>query len=190
VFEESYFDDSAELQTAAPTNVNVAVAVGAYYTADLARCIGDEVNERKYRIVFETMAHAINTYLWDERDGVYYNYDLRQHKSRKGWAVSTFDPLRLGIAPAPRRERLLRRLIDPGEFNWGRYPLTTRSMKDPDFGDDKYLLGSVWTEFNILVVKGLKESGRPDLAAELGWQTINAFSRGYNEYRVFRQSSG
>jgi hypothetical protein len=178
-------------QSVAPVDLNVAVAVGAARTADLAVSLGNAEDSKKYRQVFQDLSRAINSTLWDEHDGVYYNYDLRERRARKSLIVSTFDPLRLGIAPVARRERLLKRMLDPAQFNWSKVPLTTLAMTDPgyvewkgDIVDTRAWFGDVWTERNLQIIAGLEESGRSDLAAELNWATIKAFHNNYREYLI------
>lgn len=174
----------------APVDLNVAVAVGAARTAALAGSLGKAGDSKKYRQVFEDLSHAINSTLWDEHDGVYYNYDLRAGHTQKRLIVSTFNPLRLGIVPPARRDRLLKRMIDPTQFNWGKLPLTGLAMTEPDYAEakghfgDQSWFGDVWTELNLPIIAGLEESGRSDLAAELNWATIKAFHNNYREYLV------
>ena len=174
----------------APVDLNVAVAVGASRTAALAEALGKSKDGKRYREVFEKLSGAINEYLWDEDKGAYYNFDLVKGARRAGLNVSTFDPLRLGIAPASRRILLLKRMLDPAQFNWGRLPLTSWSMSQPGYVeargdyDGRAWFGDVWTLRNMTVVSGLEESGRPDLAAELNWSTIKAFNDKYREYLV------
>lgn len=183
-------DELIRPQSVAPVDLNVAVAVGAKFTAELAFSLGRTEEANQYRQVFQELSHGINTTLWDEQDGVYYNYDLHQGRARHRLIVSTFDPLRFGIAPPLRRDRLLQRMLDPGQFNWGRLPLSSLAMTEADYVeatgryDGRAWWGNVWTLRNAMVIKGLEESGRPDLAAELNWATIKAFHRNYTEFVV------
>jgi hypothetical protein len=195
IFEETQGDENLgpghsdfAAQTIAPVDLNVAVAVGALLTSNLAASLGDAEDARKYKRAYEELSQAINAVLWDEQDGAYYNYDLRDKRLRRRLIVSTFDPLRAAIAPPARRERLLMRLLDPRQFNWGKYPLSTLAMTDPNFVEAKGMYdgrgwwGNVWTIKNMTVVAGLQESARADLAAELNWATIKGFHANYHEF--------
>jgi hypothetical protein len=201
VFEEAFGEPELprygmRLQSVAPVALNVAVAVGAARTADLAAELGKEGDSKKYRQVFDELSRAINGILWDEQDGVYYSYDLREHHARKHLMVSTFDPLRLGMAPPTRRDRLLKRLLDPDQFNWGKRPLTGWAMTDPGYEEwkgenaSRAWFGDIWTLSNMQVVTGLEESGHPDLAAELNWATIKAFHMHYREFLLPSSGEG
>lgn len=191
MFEETFGESQlTELQPQriAPVDLNVAVAVGAHCTVDLARTLGHLDDATRYERAFEELTRAINEYLWDEDDGAYYNYDLCERERRRRLIVTTFDPLRLAIAPPGRRERLLERLLDPAQFNWGTLPLTSLSRTEADYVeaagvyDGRAWWGDVWTMRNMTVVEGLEDSGEPVLAAELAWATITAFHENYHEY--------
>jgi hypothetical protein len=175
-------------KTVAPVDVNVLVAVGAELTARLASALGKMDDAQHYHRIFSDLSKAINAYLWDESKGAYYNYDLRKGTLREGLNVSCFYPLRFDIAPDVRRDRLLKTMLDPKQFNWGKVPLTSWAMTDPGYieakggYDGRAWYGDVWTIHNLPVVAGLEDSGRPDLAAELNWSTIKAFHANYYEY--------
>jgi len=189
IFEETLGNRSlGEPMTLAPVDLNVVVAAGALRTFELATTLGKAEEANRYRQAFQDLSRAINAYLWDDKEGVYSNYDLRERKAGAGLNVTTFDPLRLGIAPAARRDRLLKRLLDPAQFNWGKRPLTSWAMTDPGYVeatgdyDGRAWFGDIWTLRNMTIVEGLEESRRPDLAAELNWATIQAFHSNYREY--------
>ncbi|MBI4165499.1 MAG: hypothetical protein HY508_07175 [Acidobacteria bacterium] len=185
--EQDYFGMSA--QSVAAVDTNVVVAVGAKRTAELAASLGKAEESSKYQKTFEELSRAINTYLWDEQDGAYYNYDLREGHVRRRLVASTFDPLRLGIASASQRDRLLKRLLDPTQFNWGKLPVTSLAMTQTGYRPDGAWSGSVWTLLNLQIIAGLKDSGRPDLAADLNWATIQEFGN-FREYLIPSSTTG
>jgi Trehalase len=180
----------------APVDLNVAVASGAERMARLAAVIGKPEDARRYRQVFQELSRAINAKLWNEMDGVYYNYDLTGGHPRPHLIVSTFDPLRHNIASPAQRDRLIEKLVDPREFNWGEFPLTSMAKGDSAYVEAKgnYTLsawnGDVWTYRNMEVINGLEESGRPDLAAELNWATIKEFHNNYHEFLLPSTGAG
>jgi hypothetical protein len=183
-------DKGVAPQSIAPVDLNVLVAAGAKCVAQLANALNYQRDAGHYEQVFQELARAINASLWDEADGVYYNYDLHAQHLRHRMLVTIFDPLRLGIAPPARRERLLQRLLDPAQFNWGIRPLTSAAKTDPVYTEPKQTfefdawLGAVWTLRNLQVIRGLKDSEHPDLAAELNWATIREFDENYREYVI------
>jgi hypothetical protein len=180
----------------AAVDLNMAVAIGADRVARLAAALGWMDEATRYRQVFQDLSRDINSTLWDDKDGVYYNQDLSTGKARRRVLASTFEPLRFGIASAAQRDRLINRLTDPGEFNWGKIPLTTVAMTDTAYAEAKgnYTYsawnGDVWTYRNLEAIKGLEDAGRPDLAAELNWATIKEFHENYHEYLLPSTGAG
>ncbi len=177
-------------QTDAAIDLNVAVTVGCFLTASLARALGKSGEARELQSSFEELRDAINTHLWNEQDGVYYNLTVRDGKQSRRLICTTFDPLRLQIAPASRVQRLVPKLVNPALFDWGRRPVTSIAKTEPDFveatGPYKGLqwYGDVWAMRNAEIIAGLEDSGCHSLAAELAWSTIKAFSGNYYEYLV------
>jgi hypothetical protein len=192
----SSYKTSLKPQTVAAVDTNVAVAIGALRVYEMSQSLGRVNESRKYWDAYQDMRTSINKYLWNEGDGVYYNYDLINGTQRKRLLVSIFDPLRLAISSTAQKDRLLTRLLDPTQFNWGKIPLTSVAMIDPAFvewrGDynGPAWVGDVWTLRNMMVVKGLEDSGRPDLAAELNWATIKTFHDNYWEFVVPSSGQG
>jgi len=105
--------------TIAATDTNIAVAVGAYDVAALAEVLGDADDAGRYRAIFAALSDSINRYLWNEQTVLITITILRKALSN-GLSVTTFNALRLQIAPKPRRERLFRKLLDSKQFNWGK----------------------------------------------------------------------
>ncbi|MBI4166278.1 MAG: hypothetical protein HY508_11155, partial [Acidobacteria bacterium] len=69
-------------------------------------------------------------------------------------------------------------------------------MTEPEYVEAKgnYDRGAwrcgVWTYRNMMVVTGLEEAGRPDLAGELNWGTIKAFHGYYWEFLLPSTGAG
>jgi hypothetical protein len=172
---------SIETLSVAQVDTNVAVAVGAARTADAAAVLLKSNDERRYRAAFSSLTGAVNKYLWNEELGAYQNFDLVQHKLRSDQLASMFYPMRLAIAPASRKTRLLEHLLDPSQFSWGRYPLPIISMRDNSPRSDYKAYTDTITFVPPYVVTALLEIGEPKLAAELNWQFIKEFHGKYRE---------
>jgi hypothetical protein len=188
VFEETFGAVSMAPGALAPVDLNVAVALGCEYVAALHGAAGQPSLAKVYAAHFRALKSAINLHCWNERDGVYYNYNVGENAQTGRLIVSAFDPLRSGIAPAERVERLLDKLTDPALFNWGGHGLTSLAKTEPDYVeavgpyDGRAWLGDVWTMRNLPVIAGLRDAGRHGLAAELAWSTVKTFHGTYTEY--------
>ncbi|MBI2502813.1 MAG: hypothetical protein HYW07_06225 [Candidatus Latescibacteria bacterium] len=185
-------------QTIAPVDDNVHVALGCSLTARIGHYLAAEFKlgeyekeAQAYDKVFEEIKEAINTYLWSEEDGAYYNFNVKERTQRRRLICSTFEPMRLRMAPPDKVERLLSRLLDPALFNWGKLPMTTLAKTEKDYKEAtdedngrSWFAGDVWTIRNLPIIAGLEDSGRHDLAAELAWTTVKAFNHNYCELLV------
>ena len=184
-------------QTIAGVDLNVAVAIGCHRTAEIARQLaagskqGDyQQQAERYNKAFEDLKQSINQHMWNEKDGAYYNVNVKEGVQRRRLICSTFEPMRLGIAPPERIARLSSKLIEPGLFNWNKLPVTSLAMTDKGYVeatgkyDGSVFFGDVTTFRNLPIIAGLEDSGRHDLASELAWMTIKAFNHNYWEYLV------
>ncbi len=187
-FEETFCEPIDTPQTMAPVDLQVAVAIGCSYVSKLAEWVGEIDAANRYQKAFEYLKNAINKYCWDEEDGAYYNFNVKTLTRSKRLIVSTFDPLRLGIAPDERVARLLQKLTDPALFNWGIRPLTSLAKTEQDYVeaegtyDGRAWFGDIWTMRNIPVIFGLRDCGHDELAAQLAWDTVRIFNANYAEY--------
>jgi hypothetical protein len=127
-----------------------------YRFADLARRLGKTAAAARHRQQFADLKPAINRTLWNETHGAYLNFNLKTGQHEILLASHLFDPLRLGIAPPERAERLLQRLLDPAEFGWGGLGLTTLARQNPKFVVIKTpgfsfpaWDGGIWTMCNV-----------------------------------------
>ena len=91
----------------APIDLNVAVAIGCYNTAFLAKHLGKKVEQERYLEAFRQLSSNINRYLWNEEAGVYYNYNIIEKRHDKRLLCTTFDPFLNGIASAKQVEKLI-----------------------------------------------------------------------------------
>lgn len=147
----------------------------------------------------QDLADAINTHLWDERDGTYYSADLAFREidgddwlhsgAPRSWSAlllrvdnwSSFLPLWAGFASQEQAERMRERLQDTRTFraNFGvrtlsrlEKPYNLRASNNPS-----NWLGPVWGISNYLVFRGLEKYGFADDARELAEQTVELFGR-------------
>jgi Mannosylglycerate hydrolase MGH1-like glycoside hydrolase domain len=154
----------------------------------LAGHFGRTDETERHMTAFQALRRSINNYLWDEAQDAYFNHDVKEGERRPRLICTTFDPLRLGIAPTQRVAGLIDKLLDPRLFNWGKLPVTSIAKTASDYmeGTGPYngtqWFGDVWAMRNAFIVEALEDAGRHDLATELTWATIKAFSGNYAEY--------
>jgi hypothetical protein len=187
-FEETFGVGEFEPQIIAAVDLNVAIALGANYTAKIAERLQDINSQKKHEATFAEIYKAINLHLWDDELGYYCAYLVKERETLPNLGCTTFDTFRLQIAPPERIAKLLPLLLDPDLFNWGTVPVTSVAKTDPTYVeavgpyDGRAWFGDIWTMRNIPIIAGLEDIGRHDLAAELTWRTILIFNRNYCEF--------
>jgi hypothetical protein len=184
-------------QMVAPVDLNMAVAVGAWNTAELARLLGHNEAASKYQAAYDTLRRQINRHMWDDTKGAYYSVDVVARCRTDDLVCATFDTLRGPVASPDRAARLVTLLRNPAQFGWGDIvPVTSVARTSPTYVeatggyDGRAWYGDIWTMRNLPIIIGLEDSGRHDLAGELTWQTIKAFNHKYAEFIKPSDGSG
>ncbi len=145
----------------------------------------------------QDLADAMNTHLWDERDGTFYSADLNlrpvddsdwlHRGAPRTWSSlllridnwSSFLPLWAGFASEEQAGRMLERALDPRTFG-ATYGIRTLSRLEQQYdlrasNNPSNWLGPVWGMSNYLVFRGLLKYGFEDAATELAEKTIRLF---------------
>lgn len=141
-----------------------------------------EFEERKERLKQdrEETAAAINKYMWNEKDGFY--YDVDDNLSQTGIkTIAGFFPMLAGIADEHQKSCLIKWLNDKETFNRvHRIPVLAANEEGfcPEGG---YWSGSVWAPTNALVVLALEQNGYHELAAEIGKNHMDVLSQVYEK---------
>ncbi|MFJ4173143.1 MGH1-like glycoside hydrolase domain-containing protein [Microbacterium sp. NPDC089696] len=147
----------------------------------------------------QDLADAVNTHLWDERDGTYYSADLLFREvdaddwlhagAPRSWSSlllrvdnwSSFLPMWAGIASQEQAERMRERLQDRRTFR-ATYGVRTLSRLEKPYNlrasnNPSNWLGPIWGISNYLVFRGLEKYGFAEDARELAEQTVELFGR-------------
>jgi alpha,alpha-trehalase len=93
----------------------------------------------------------VNSLMWDEQDGLYYDYSFRDKKRRRYPFVTTFYPLWVGIASPQQAARVvanLKRFELPGGLQTSTN--VSGSQWDAPFG---------WAPMQMIAVEGLRRYG-------------------------------
>lgn len=120
---------------------------------DLAR-VHDELGDggaARWRARASARAGRINALLWDERDGLYYDYDFVAGERRRYPFVTTFYPLWAGLADKTQAARVrenLKRFERPGGLRTSEKK--TGMQWDAPYG---------WAPMQLIAVEGLRRYG-------------------------------
>ena len=120
-------------------------------TAEIMQTLGRTQESRVWLERAAERRRRMNRLMWDERDGLYYDYNFVQKRGRRYPFVTTFYPLWTGIADRKQAARVVANLHlfeRPG----GLQTSTNRSGNqwDAPFG---------WAPMQMIAVKGLRRYG-------------------------------
>ncbi len=163
-------------------DLNSLYALDARCLARLAEILGHEEDRKKFQEEYEKIKKLMNLYLWDEKEGFYFDRHWDGRFSRKK-AAANFFPLVAGIPDENQALRMIKRLLNPEEF-WGDYVLPTISRDDPAFQDQQYWRGTIWPPTNYLVYQGLKAYGFDMVASEFARKSTELFLRIWKNYQL------
>ncbi|MEI7437418.1 MAG: trehalase family glycosidase [bacterium] len=154
----------------AHVDLSAQQALSARCLAQIATALGKKPLAARFEKEFAELGEIINTLMWSEKTGFYHDIfddDYRYKNIINSKTVAGFWPLLAGIATHGRADRLIEHLLNPAEF-WRKHPVPSLSADDPNYDSlGAYWRGGVWAPTNYMVVKGLEQHGRRDLAFEL-----------------------
>jgi alpha,alpha-trehalase len=119
--------------------------------AEIMRTLGRPRDERVWRARAFERRRLVNRLMWDEQDGLYYDYNFREQKLRRYPFVTTFYPLWVGIASPQQAARVvanLKRFELPGGLQTSTN--VSGSQWDAPFG---------WGPMQMIAVDGLRRYG-------------------------------
>jgi hypothetical protein len=168
--------------------------------ASLAQRLGLEADSAAYRAKCDTLVAAIRRYMWDERDGFYYNVDLQckiepvfpgLHMNQKtiwpclpvriqGW--TGFIAMWAGIATPAQAERMVREhLLNPTAFA-SVGGVRSLAANEPMYNleatnNPSNWLGGIWLIANYMAFRGLRTYGYVAEAADIYHKTVNLLAK-------------
>ena len=145
--------------------------------AFIAGKLGNTADEESFQKRAVSLAQAVNTILWDEKDGFYYDRNEKTGQSIRIKSVAGFLPLWAGIATPERARRLVQEHLTNEKEFWRPYPVATYAATEPDFyvgskhGECNWQ-GTAWVPANYMVMHGLLRYGFKDIARDLAYRTF------------------
>lgn len=144
--------------------------------------IADELGDKDTADFFcqwhEKIKSEINSTLWCEEDGFYYDYDIKNNCFNKVQSVASFLPIFAGVCDNTQCEKLVSHLENPDEFGT-EFPIPSISKKDESFGSDMWR-GPVWVNYNYMISKGLTEYGFGDSSEKIKEKTLAVINEWYS----------
>ncbi len=160
----------------------------------------------------EELKNSINTYAWDERDGLYYSQDISQDQNTR--RVLTFEfhknllptwkclplkirfwgcflPLYVGICDKDRAKRMLNHVLDENVLS--PHGIRTLAKDEPMYSREKTSnpsnwLGAIWNVASYCVIEGLKKYGYDEIARSIEERTVNLYGSNLDKFGDFFES--
>jgi len=150
---------------------------------EMAKEVGREEFIEELTEERDLLEKVINEKLWDEESGFY--YDLwKNGKHNMIRHIGAFWALIAKCAPKDRAEKMIALLNDVKEFKTPhRVPALSRSSEfySPD---GAYWCGGVWAPTTYMVLKGLDQYAKYDLAHEIGTEHLDAVVEVFKNYHT------
>ncbi|MDR0681963.1 MAG: T9SS type A sorting domain-containing protein, partial [Dysgonamonadaceae bacterium] len=134
-----------------------------------------------YRAKAQVIADSINSWLWNEADGMY--YDVKVDGTKMTWkSIAAFWPLLAGVTSAHQDSALIGHLKNPNEF-WRDMVFPTLAASHSNYqSNGGYWLGAVWAPTNYAVIRGLERVGANEFAHEASERYVEGL------YQVYLQT--
>jgi hypothetical protein len=181
-WEEASFSEETGTMTMNCLDLNCLYALDAYCLSEMANILNMPEDYDLYLEEYERMKELINSKLWNEREGFYFDRHWNGRFSTRK-AASNFYPLLARIPDQKRALQMVKHLLNPKEF-WGDYILPTISRDDPLFKDQQYWRGTIWPPTNYLVYQGLKAYGFDAVASEFAKKSSDLFLRSWKNFQL------
>jgi len=181
-WDEATFNQDTGTLTINCIDLNSLYTLDAWCLAHIADSLERSVDYESYMDEYETMKELVNTVLWDEKAGFYFDRHWDgKFSSRK--AASNFYPLIAGIPDKKMALRMTRHLLNHEEF-WGDFVIPTISRDDPSFKDTQDGRGTIWPPTNYLVYQGLKAYHFDAIASEFAERSSSLFLNTWENYQL------
>lgn len=138
----------------AAVDLNSFIALQNKSLAQIALRLNKLNESKQFEEKYKEIKSLINSKLWDQNSGYYYDLDFEKNEFVKIRTIASFFPLFAEIPDPERVKILLNHLRDENEFNTV-IPLPSVARDDPNFMKDMWR-GPVWINTAYIIIKGLE----------------------------------
>ncbi len=161
-----------------------SVDINAYLYAEkgflksMAEELGKTNDAKKYEEEAEYIRNYVNTNMWDEETGYYYDLQINddgsdtllltdRYKGPEGWT-----PLWAKLATKEQADQVIDKMLDENLFDT-KVPLPTAPLDNPKFDPEGYWNGPVWLDQVLFGIEALENYGYSDEAQKMAEQTMD-----------------
>lgn len=159
-------------------DINAMLISEANALSEMAGILGHDDDMKKYKADAEARTELLQTQLWDDETGFFYNVDKNTQefsfdgKSLKIKEIIGFLPIWAKAATKDQVAKLVEHMTNPEEF-WRPYGVPTLTAKHPYYNPIGYWNGPIWVQWEYLLFQGLLEYGYKDVAEELTYKVLD-----------------
>ena len=150
----------------------------AKYLSLIYKETGEAENADYFSTVHERIKAQINSLMWDEADGLYYDCLFSGERTRVA-SSSSFLPMFAGICSKAQADKMVKALTDEKRF-WTELPVPS-IPKDSELYDIDMWRGCSWLNINYFIILGLRQYGYHALADKLREKTLAAVYKWYQK---------
>ncbi len=153
--------------------------------AEIANELGNKKSALEYSKQAEKIASAMNRFMWNETDGLYYDVD-DQGKQNPCKSIACFWPIIAGVSKDNQVVKMMQNLKDPKSF-WRPDVFPSLAADQERYGpDEDHWNGAVWAPANVMIVKGLDNYPQLEGQGELASKAVERYLS--NMYEVYKQT--
>ncbi len=158
--------------------LNSYLAQEKYLLAKMADLLAKPNEAKKLRQQADVLSQRINQCFFDPQSGFYYDRQISGNEqpdaqgcsgsllTQRGRGPEGWSPLWTGIATQSQATAVVKKMLDPAEFN-SKVPLGTAALSNPAYHPDIYWRGRVWLDQWYFGVMALQNYGYQQEANQL-----------------------
>jgi len=157
--------------------------------AAIARLLGKDPT--KHHDAARRTSEALNAKLWNEKEGIYFDYDMVAGESIESHVASGFAPL-FAMAPTAERAEDIMQLLNSHHFSRldeHSWTVPSYDKEAPGYSPNRYWRGPIWININWLLFHGLRRYGYHDYARRIR-RSIIELPKTYGFYEYFDPEAG
>lgn len=178
--DESGMDNSTRFDTKSELfaiDFSCYMASEMRFMAKIAEILEEADAVNLFNSKFNRIKNDVNSRLWNEKEGSYFDYDIDNDCFHSISSVASFLPLFAGVCEKRHAEKLVEALCDNSRYN-AVFPIPSLTKESDYFGDDMWR-GPVWINYNYMICEGLRNYGYDWLADEIASKTIKYVEKYY-----------
>ena len=177
-FSSRWMDNPNQLSTLrttsiVPVDLNALLYKMEKMIALASKAAGDDAKAAQYEGFANARQKGIETWLWNDKEGWYADYDLKSHKVRNQLTAAALFPLFVNAAAKDRAGKVAAatqaHLLQPGG-------LATTSVKSGQQWDAP----NGWAPLQWVAASGLQNYGQNDVAMDVTWRFLTNVQHTYD----------